>query len=185
MFYTNKALACGQSISVLHDPAPGWHHLPSLLSHASVYLPSHPFQTILHSHFATFFFFFLLVLLSAWDFCLSLFVHGNPKILLTYWATTVYQMLCWEAETQRERWLALIWVEWLGVKAEEIDCPTKAWIQAREPWIFLGKMGMNNRERKEAATELGSESYVGVFWKGRRKRGCGSKSNVIDTFLWE
>lgn len=125
MSYTNKALASRQSISVLHDPAPGWHHLPSLLSHASVYLPSHPFQTIPHSHFATFFF-FLLVLLSAWDFCLSLFVHGNPKILLTYWATTVYQMFCWGGRNSKRKMTGCDLSGVAGVKAEEIHCPTKA-----------------------------------------------------------
>ena len=113
MSYTNKALASRQSISVLHDPAPGWHHLPSLLSHASVYLPSHPFQTIPHSHFATFFFFYL---------CYSqLGISVSPYLFMEIlkFFSLIGQLQCIRcsaggAETQRERWLAVIWVEWLG-----------------------------------------------------------------------
>lgn len=46
-----------------------------------------------------------------------------------------------------------------------------------------GRDGTENSYRKEVATELGSEGYVGVFQEGRRKRGSGSKGNDMDTIL--
>lgn len=98
--------------------------MPSLLSHASVYLPSHPFQTIPQSHFATFFFFF--------NSCYSqLGISVSPYLFMEIlkFFSLIGQLQCVRCSAGRQKLKKMAGCDLsgvAGVKVEEIDCPTKA-----------------------------------------------------------
>ena len=156
MFYTNKAVASGKSIPVLHYPAPGWHHLPSLLSHASGYLPSHPFQTIPHSHFATF--------LSFYSCYSQLGVSVSPYLfmeILKFFSLTG-QLQCTRCSAGRQKlkekddWL---WFEWSGWGEGRGDRLSNQGLETSK-----GTMNFPGKDGHEEQREEGGSHWTG-FWK--------------------
>lgn len=109
LFLQNKASASSQGTPALQSPALAATSPATCIGKPHAASPPDP-STALPSPLR-------LVLFSlAWGSPSSLTeIHQSfPPSHLIHRATVVYQTRCWEAETRRERWLALIWVVWLG-----------------------------------------------------------------------